>query len=135
MPTRLRPDIVIWSNQLKQVHIVELTCPAEEGMDSAQLRKESKYLPLVEHISSESVWSANLFTIMVSKFIHHYGWSARVHWCFSSQNFPSFWSSQKIVSQLSRNLATIAARCSYAIYLSANSTNWDKDRAFIKVDQ
>ena len=34
-------------------------------MGSAQLCKESKYLPLVEHISSESVWSANLFTIMV----------------------------------------------------------------------
>ena len=65
MPTSLWLDIVIWSNQLKQVHIVELTCPAEEGMRSAHLRKESKYLPLVEHIASESVWSANLFTIMV----------------------------------------------------------------------
>ena len=126
MPTSRRPDIVIWSNQLKQVHIVELTCPAEEGMGSAQLRKESKYLPLVEQISCRSVWSANLFTIMVGVrgFI-----VVSVHKTFRAFGVP-----QKIVSQLSRNLATIAARCSYAIYLSANSTNWDKDRAFVKIN-
>jgi hypothetical protein len=37
--TSLRPDIVIWSRMSRIVILIELTCGAEEGMDSAQARK------------------------------------------------------------------------------------------------
>ena len=40
-----RPDILIWSTKLKKVILVELTCPAEEGFQAAQLQKQSKCLP------------------------------------------------------------------------------------------
>ena len=44
------PDILIWSVQLHEVLLVELTCPAEEGIKTAQVRKEGRgrYLPLLE---------------------------------------------------------------------------------------
>ena len=32
--TSLRPDIVIFSNSLKRVILIELTCPCEENMES-----------------------------------------------------------------------------------------------------
>ena len=32
--TSLRPDIVIFSNSLKRVILIELTCPWEENMES-----------------------------------------------------------------------------------------------------
>jgi hypothetical protein len=37
--TPLRPDIVLWSRMSRVVVLIELTCPAEEGMFNAQLRR------------------------------------------------------------------------------------------------
>ena len=45
--TPLRPDIVIWSKMARVVVLIELTCCAEEGVREAQLRKQTKYIPLV----------------------------------------------------------------------------------------
>ena len=36
--TSLRPDLVIWSRSLRKVIIIELTCPAEEGIANATQR-------------------------------------------------------------------------------------------------
>ena len=47
LSTNLRPDILFWSQKKHKVIIVELTCPAEEGMSAAKTLKEAKYLPLI----------------------------------------------------------------------------------------
>ena len=65
IPTSLRPGVVVWSNQLKRAIIIELTCAAEEGIEAAHIRKESKYLPLIAEITTNSNWKANLFTIEI----------------------------------------------------------------------
>ena len=44
--TPQRPDIVIWSVENKRVLNMELTCPAEEGIEAANTRKEYRYFPL-----------------------------------------------------------------------------------------
>ena len=51
--TAERPDIMIliWSVQLHEVLLVELTCPVEEGIKAAQVRKEGRYLPLLDNIT------------------------------------------------------------------------------------
>ena len=41
-----RPDIVIWSNSLKMVLLIELTCPADEHIAAANIRKAARYLSL-----------------------------------------------------------------------------------------
>ena len=41
-----RPDILIWSPKLRTILMLELTCPAEEGIQAAKLRKQRKYMPL-----------------------------------------------------------------------------------------
>ena len=41
--TNLRPDIVVWSDQGKEVLLVELTVPREENMEVAHERKMTKY--------------------------------------------------------------------------------------------
>ena len=41
--TNLRPDIVVWSDQGKEVLLVELTVPWEENMEVAHERKMTKY--------------------------------------------------------------------------------------------
>ncbi len=39
--TTLRPDIVMWSTAAKQVLIIELTVPWEEGIPAAQELKQA----------------------------------------------------------------------------------------------
>ena len=61
----LVPDIVFWSITLPQVILIELTCPAEEGIQAAVVRKQSKYTPLAEAISRDTQWKVGLLTIQV----------------------------------------------------------------------
>ena len=60
-----RPDILIWSPKLKIVILLELTCPAEEGIQAAQLRKQSRYMPLMQNISQSTHWKPLLLTFKV----------------------------------------------------------------------
>ena len=41
IPTSLRPDVVVWSNQLQRAIIIELTCAAEEGIEAAHIQKKA----------------------------------------------------------------------------------------------
>ena len=43
--TQLRHDITIFSNNLRKVILIELTCPCEENMKSWHSTKINKYLP------------------------------------------------------------------------------------------
>ena len=56
--TQLRPDITIFSNALRKVILVKLTCPYEENMGSWHSTKINKYLTLkitIESNCSKSV--------------------------------------------------------------------------------
>ena len=118
--TPLRPDIVIWSNSSKQVYLVELTCPAEEGIENAALRKEARYASLIDSINSQQVWKAQLFTIEVGArgFVAH---STR-RWLFRLGL-----GNQKI-SRLCKGLSEVVARCSYSIYLARSDVSWDRTK-------
>ena len=45
--------------------IIELTCPAEEGIENAKLRKETKYLPLISEITRQNKFTVNCMTVEV----------------------------------------------------------------------
>ena len=63
--TAERPAIVIWSVKSKRVILIELTCPAEEGMEAAQVRKQARYLSLMNNIAINSSWKPLLLTLEV----------------------------------------------------------------------
>ena len=63
--TSERPDIVIWSDSSRRVFLLELTCPAEEGIEAARARKQAKYKGLVDGINSSKCWSAKLYTLEI----------------------------------------------------------------------
>ena len=62
--TSERPDMVIWSVTLKKVIMIELTCPAEEGIEAARVRKLARYEQLKQDIANAG-WVADLLTIEV----------------------------------------------------------------------
>src|SRR6185295_19575972 len=49
----------------RTVILIELTCPAEEGIEAAQIRKETRYHELLEQINDTKTWKARLMTVEV----------------------------------------------------------------------
>lgn len=45
--TLLRSDMVIWSEEVKRITLIELTVPLEKGCEEASERKAIKYQDLV----------------------------------------------------------------------------------------
>ncbi len=63
--TPLKPDIVVYSDTLKIVILIELTyCGDESNFESQWARKETRYQQLLADIDVTG-WSAQLFTVEV----------------------------------------------------------------------
>lgn len=113
--TDSRPDIVIYSDNLRTVILIELTCPAEENIADARLRKRTKYTPLKDQIE-DNKWSCHLMTIevgargLVSGSIPRA--LRRLGFCNSE------------IRSVVRNVSISAARCSFAIYRSSTVRTW-----------
>ena len=60
--TELRQDITIFSNKLKSVILIELTCPCEENMEAWHNAKVNKYT-LLKSVIVSSGWSVDLFAV------------------------------------------------------------------------
>ena len=60
--TNLRPDIVVWSDQGKEVLLVELTVPWEENMEVAHERKMTKYDTLRMEIEAKG-WKCKVLPV------------------------------------------------------------------------
>ena len=126
-PTSERPDIIIWSNSIRKVILIELTCPAEEGFEAASLRKDARYHDLVESINKvdDSMWSAILLTIEVG---------ARGCVAFSTSTaFRKLGFTRQLAKSLCKSVSVVVARCSYALLLSTKNRNWDKNRMLISI--
>ena len=121
-PTPERPDIVLWSGSTKTVLLIELTCPAEEGIEAAALRKVARYTGLTNNIKL-SGWKPHLITIEVG--VRGYIAKSTRH-CFHKLGLH-----HRTVSALCRTLSTVVSRCSYAIYLSRSTTCWTMGRALL----
>jgi hypothetical protein len=113
-----RPDIVIYSPSLHKVIIVELTCPAEEGIQAASIRKKAKYLDLITAINKDDAnpWTASLHTIEMG---------ARG---FVSFSLPRFLRGIGFPSRKSSTLCKCVSRatatCSHAILIASSDKLW-----------
>ncbi len=119
--TSERPDILIWSANLKRIIMIELTCPAEEGIENAVLRKQARYKNLQTAIINRG-WAATLMTMEVGArgFVAH-----SVSRCLKRLGFTS-----RSINRIVKDLSLISAKCSYTIYLSMNS-HWIKRRPLL----
>ena len=62
--TQLRPDITVFSNNVRKVILIELTCPCEENMESWQSTKINKYVALKTIIESNG-WCVEVFAVVL----------------------------------------------------------------------
>ena len=115
--TAERPDITIWSRILRTVILIELTCPAEEGIEPAQLRKNARYQPLCDLISAaKPSWTPILLTIEVGMrgCVAH-----SVRRCLQKLGLT-----RREINTLCRDLSELVARCSYGIFLARSDKYW-----------
>ena len=65
IPTSKKPDLVIWSEEERKVHLVELTVPHEDNISAAHERKHKRYENCIEGCE-EAGWKAEHFPVEVS---------------------------------------------------------------------
>jgi surface antigen len=119
-----RPDLVVWSSSAKVVILVELTCPAEEGIQNATNRKVKRYIDL-QLLIRENGWTPHLFTIEVGA----RGFVAKS----TIRMFRSLGLSHSSTSKCAKELSVIAAKCSYAIYLARDCVHWDSKQPLLQL--
>lgn len=114
LSTPERPDIILWSNSARKVLIVELTCPAEQGIEAAEIRKKSRYANLIGNIPAS--WAADILTIEVG---------ARGFVALSTVSFlKKIGFDNRTINTIIKAVSNTALRCSYAIYLASKSEKW-----------
>jgi len=121
-----RPDIVIWSKSKKAVLLIELTCPAEKGIEAAQIRKEGRYSELIAKFPSAWRKNAKLMTIEVGArgFIAH-----SVGKCLNNIGFNN-----RLKNKLCKTLSLVCVKCTYTIYLAATSNAWTQKDLLVLED-
>ena len=119
VPTLQRPDIVIWNEAKKVVHLLELTVPWESNLGAAEERKEARYEGLVEACEEEG-WTAQH---------SHLGVGARGYvdrkLLRLFQHEMGF--TPKEVKQLREELQKAAEQASLFIWLKRDDAGWFED--------
>ena len=122
--TEERPDIVVWSESLKEVMLIELTCGDESNFSDQVARKEARYNKHLIPGIMASGWRAALFTVEVGcrGFWHHTVPALLNHFGIPKRK-------KKTVLE---EAALTALRCSYAIWLARNNKTWPINYDLIK---
>ena len=114
--TAERPDIVVWSESVKEVILIELTVGDEGNFSDQVVRKEARYNRELIPGLSNSGWKARLFTVEVGcrGFWHH----------TVPALFNYFGLGKRVKKQVLEEAALVALKCSYAIWLARNNKKW-----------
>jgi hypothetical protein len=113
--TDQRPDIVVWSETVKMVIMIELTVPSEDNIVDAEFRKKNRYDGLVDACRLAS-WDARLLTIEVG--VHGFV-AGSLRQCLKLLDVPN-----PAITRTTSAASKTALRCSYAIYLARNNPAW-----------
>ena len=104
--TAQRPDIVIWNEERRIVHLLELTVPWESNLELAEERKEARYDELLQQCEDQG-WTASHshLGVVARGYVkeNHYTFSVR-RW--ASQQQKSNNSESECRKQLKRRLSS-----------------------------
>ena len=113
--TQLRPDITIFSIVLREVILIELTCPCKENMESWHSTKINKYLALKATIESNG-WSMELFAVEVGA----RGYCSKsILCCLKKLCFNN-----TLIRNNIKNFSKSSMECSFCIWLARNNKEW-----------
>ena len=113
--TSLRPDIIMYSNETRQIVLLELTIPAEDNIVQRLSDKEFKYAKLVDDIELNH-WKGCIFAVEIGS----RGYVAK-SFGYAMRRLGAL---QRQVSKFTQELSRICLRSSYTIYLSRKNKVW-----------
>ena len=114
--TRQRPDVVIFSQSLRVVILIELTVPLEDRIAAANTRKTDRYSALLATCENNG-WHATHFPVEVGS----RGWVAHsLLACLQKLGFSASWR-----KKVRRECSRVALRCSYLLYLRRSIKTWN----------
>ncbi|KAK0145224.1 hypothetical protein N1851_015879 [Merluccius polli] len=119
--TRLRPDLLFWSDREKAVFLVELTIPWEDRVEEANELKRAKYTEIAEEAAQRG-WSVRLRPIEIGA----RGFVARSAISLLSELGIRGRSLRQVVSSMS----LAAERASEWLWVRRSSTSWGKISGF-----
>jgi hypothetical protein len=113
--TDQRPDIVLWSATTKTLILIELTVPYEDNIADADFRKKAKYQDLVDACRNEQ-WDVYFQTIEIGVrgFV-----AGSFRKCLKLLGINN-----STIARATSKVSKTALRCSYALYLARNLSNW-----------
>ncbi|KAK0145573.1 hypothetical protein N1851_015527 [Merluccius polli] len=120
--TRLRPDLLLWSDREKAVFLVELTIPWEDRVEEANELKRAKYTEIAEEAAQRG-WSVRLRPIEIGA----RGFVARSAISLLSELGIRGRSLRQVVSSMS----LAAERASEWLWVRRSSTSWGKLRTSV----
>ena len=113
--TKERPDIVLYSNVMKIVIMLELTAPAEENIAEWKVKKKQKYEKLATQIRDGTTWTPHVFTIEVG---------ARGFVASSVQSVLCRLGIKD--NQLINHMSRTSIRASHFIWINRDNPNWKR---------
>ena len=116
-----RPDIIIWSLSSKTVFLIELSCPSEEGIIAANIRKNARYIQLAKRISSKK-WNCTIIPFEVGA----RGFVAKSMYTM----LRKIGFAPRIASKLCKTCSLTAAFCSYSIWNHRKEKSWTNRTLF-----
>ena len=125
--TSLRPDIIIYSNDARQIILLELTVPAEDNIVQRHLDKENKYAKLLDDISMNQ-WRGQVYGIEIGS----RGYVAKS----LGYALRKLGLTQSAIRNVIKDASLICLRSSYSIYLSRKNETWrpwEKRHSLIKI--
>ena len=118
-----RPDLIIFSDKLKHILYIELTSPWEgPRMEESHKKKMEKYRTAGLH--SIPGWSTTPLCVEV-------GVRGTTSNTFHRM-CKALGMSSRESKRLGKKARTVAARCSYFIFLSRKVTDWDPRRPYVR---
>ena len=115
LPTRLKPDMVMWCEERRIIKMVELTISWETNLDEAWIRKDERYEDIVNQCE-DAGWTAKCLPIEIGArgFIGH-----RVYALFKDLGF-----SPKETKGLTATIQETVERGSFYIWLKRDDDSW-----------
>ena len=116
--TEKRPDLVIWSETLRVIVLLELTVPHESNVQAAHARKMASYTKLQQECR-DAGYRVELLPVEVG--VLGYVADSTKH----ALKKLGVWS-----KELHGNISEMAMRCTYAIYVQHKTKSWTDWRMF-----
>ena len=113
--TKMRPDMVLYSDTAKMVIMIELTCPVEGNIECRHQEKTGKYEELVQECRTNG-WKVWFFAVEVGARGYVAG---SFRYCLSRLGLPG-----AKVKKVCNHVSDTALRWSFWIWIGREKTEW-----------